>query len=265
VEITPQRVTLTGSVTSLAARERIHERASATFPRAAVDDQLVVTGIGRDGNAMARGGSAMPTPPWLLPAVDVIDAAKDVRWGSLEASGANIRLTGEVPTAEARTDLAKRIAAMHAENVKVEAPDVKVVRGPAVEADRLKADLVARIGARRIELDDAGALTPESQHVLDELVPLLRDLRGLKVEIRAHMEAAEDGGNGADAGAAAAALLARTEAQARTVAAYLSSKGVEESHLEAKGYGDTKPRASNATAEGRRQNRRVELDPIELH
>lgn len=281
VDFTPQRLTLTGSVSSQAARAKIHERAAAAFPHAAVDDELTVV-------------TTPEIAPWLLPAVDVLDAAKAVRWGSLECSGALVRLAGEVPTAEAQADLAKRLASMHVEHVKIEAPDVKVVQGPAVEADRLKADLVARIGSRRIELDDDGKLTPESRKLLDDLAPLLRDLRGLKVEVAGHTDGGgalvprDVGDAGADAadaepldaaldaaGGTTAALdagpepgadaVARTLAQARAVVLYLGTKGVDATHLEAKGYGDAKPRRSNATPEGRRENRRIELEPVELH
>lgn len=284
VDFTPQRLTLTGSVSSQAARAKIHERAAAAFPHAAVDDELTVV-------------TTPEIAPWLLPAVDVLDAAKAVRWGSLECSGALVRLAGEVPTAEAQADLAKRLASMHVEHVKIEAPDVKVVQGPAVEADRLKADLVARMGTRRIELDEDGRLTADSRKLLDEVAPLLHDLRGLKVEIAGHTDGGgalvpRDPGDAGDAGdpatdagvvdAAAegassastpldagpdpgADAVARTLAQARAVVQYLGTKGVDVTHLEAKGYGDAKPRGSNATPEGRRENRRIELEPVELH
>lgn len=284
VDFTPQRLTLTGSVSSQAARAKIHERAAAAFPHAAVDDELTVV-------------TTPEVAPWLLPAVDVLDAAKAVRWGSLECSGALVRLAGEVPTSEAQADLAKRLASMHVEHVTIAAPDVKVVQGPAVEADRLKADLVARMGTRRIELDDDGKLSAESRKLLDEVAPLLRDLRGLKVEVVGHTDgggalaprdlgdagddasASDAGGSDAavpDAGNASAsvdagserpgaAAVARTLAQARAVVLYLGSKGVDVTHLEAKGMGDAKPRRSNATPEGRQENRRVELEPVELH
>ena len=50
-----------------------------------------------------------------------------------------------------------------------------------------------------------------------------------------------------------------SEKRAQKVKDYLVSKGVDPSRLEAKGYGFTQPVASNDTAEGRAQNRRVEL------
>jgi OOP family OmpA-OmpF porin len=40
---------------------------------------------------------------------------------------------------------------------------------------------------------------------------------------------------------------------------YLVDKGVAADRLTARGYGPSKPIASNKTAEGRAQNRRVEL------
>ena len=47
--------------------------------------------------------------------------------------------------------------------------------------------------------------------------------------------------------------------RAEAVKAYLVSKGANASRLEATGYGPTQPIATNATADGRQQNRRVEF------
>jgi hypothetical protein len=44
-----------------------------------------------------------------------------------------------------------------------------------------------------------------------------------------------------------------------SVVDYLVSKGVDQNRLQAMGYGKSKPIASNATEEGRAENRRVEL------
>lgn len=51
-----------------------------------------------------------------------------------------------------------------------------------------------------------------------------------------------------------------SEKRAAAVKAYLvSTFGIADSRLEAKGFGASKPAASNDTPEGRQQNRRVEL------
>lgn len=47
--------------------------------------------------------------------------------------------------------------------------------------------------------------------------------------------------------------------RAEAVKSYIVSKGVDEKRITAKGYGDTKPVASNETPEGRAQNRRVDM------
>ncbi|MGJ1268424.1 OmpA family protein [Sphingobacterium spiritivorum] len=53
--------------------------------------------------------------------------------------------------------------------------------------------------------------------------------------------------------------LRLSKERAEAVKAYLSGKGANPSRIEATGYGPNQPIASNATAEGRQQNRRVEF------
>ena len=54
-----------------------------------------------------------------------------------------------------------------------------------------------------------------------------------------------------------------SERRARSVLDYLVSQGVAASMLEAHGYGESQPIASNETEDGRAQNRRVMLKPID--
>jgi len=53
--------------------------------------------------------------------------------------------------------------------------------------------------------------------------------------------------------------LILSQKRADTVMQYMISQGVKPSLISAQGFGDANPVASNATAEGRAQNRRVEL------
>jgi OOP family OmpA-OmpF porin len=53
--------------------------------------------------------------------------------------------------------------------------------------------------------------------------------------------------------------LALSDRRAKTVKEYLISHGIESSRLTSKGFGMTRPIATNKTAEGRSRNRRVEI------
>lgn len=50
-----------------------------------------------------------------------------------------------------------------------------------------------------------------------------------------------------------------SERRADSVATYLQNEGVRGARIDALGYGETQPKASNANASGRQQNRRVEI------
>ena len=54
-----------------------------------------------------------------------------------------------------------------------------------------------------------------------------------------------------------------SEARAKSVVSYLTSKGVDASRIVAKGYGEKDPIATNDTDEGRAKNRRTEFKVIE--
>ena len=95
-------------------------------------------------------------------------------------------------------------------------------------------------------------LKPESQVELDEVVRLLKDNPTVKVQINGHTD---NSGKTTD-------NLTLSENRARSVMAYLVSKGINAGRLSAKGWGDTQPISDNTTAEGRAQNRRTELKVI---
>jgi outer membrane protein OmpA-like peptidoglycan-associated protein len=50
-----------------------------------------------------------------------------------------------------------------------------------------------------------------------------------------------------------------SERRANSVAGYLSGRGVNQARLATRGFGESQPRASNVTEEGRALNRRVEI------
>lgn len=85
--------------------------------------------------------------------------------------------------------------------------------------------------------------------LLDEVTSILMKNPAMEVEVQGHT----------DNTGSAEYNQWLSEKRAQRVKDYLVSKGIDPSRLEAKGYGLTQPVASNATEEGRAQNRRVEL------
>ncbi|MCB0597855.1 MAG: OmpA family protein, partial [Phaeodactylibacter sp.] len=53
-----------------------------------------------------------------------------------------------------------------------------------------------------------------------------------------------------------------SENRAKAVYDFLVEKGIPEERLQYKGYGESKPIATNYTAEGRQQNRRTEFEVV---
>ncbi|MEP7327199.1 MAG: OmpA family protein, partial [Gemmatimonadota bacterium] len=92
-------------------------------------------------------------------------------------------------------------------------------------------------------------LTIDAKKILDLVAQSLNAVPEVTVEVQGH--ASSDGSDAANM-----SLSTRRAASVRT---YLISKGVAENRLTSKGYGETMPVADNATEEGRKQNRRVEL------
>lgn len=84
---------------------------------------------------------------------------------------------------------------------------------------------------------------------LDRWVEFLRGKQGINVELSGHTD---------NRGTETYNLKLSTS-RARTVAEYLSSKGVDRDRVTVKGYGESQPIADNNTEEGRSKNRRVEI------
>ncbi|MFN3876336.1 MAG: OmpA family protein, partial [Flavobacteriales bacterium] len=92
-------------------------------------------------------------------------------------------------------------------------------------------------------------IAKSSEHILDELIAFLKENPTIKVRIEGHTD---NVGQLAD-------NMALSNDRAFTVMGYLQQKGIAAARLSFKGYGPTKPVASNETPEGRARNRRTEF------
>lgn len=118
---------------------------------------------------------------------------------------------------------------------------VEVVR----DGDQLVLDMPAEV---TFAFGSAG-LSPEFRGTLDKIGATLTEYEKTYVDVLGHTDSV-----GSDA-----FNQTLSEQRAQTVADYLAGRGVQRARLATRGYGESQPRASNTTEEGRAQNRRVEI------
>lgn len=139
-------------------------------------------------------------------------------------------------------------------------PDVAYVL-TIIEKEEMRQDVVASDEMLRI-LNSLGRIAlyinfdtgrsevkSESTPVIDEIETLLKSNPDLKISVEGHTD---NVGN-------AAANKKLSEARAQSVMKLLVARGINQSRLSAKGFGQEKPLDDNSTEEGRARNRRVEL------
>ena len=92
-------------------------------------------------------------------------------------------------------------------------------------------------------------LRPDGKVKIDHAIKVMQDNPSIRLSIEGHTDSI-----GSDA-----YNQKLSERRANAVREYMVSKGISSSRLTTRGFGKSKPIASNKTAEGRAENRRVEL------
>ncbi len=95
-------------------------------------------------------------------------------------------------------------------------------------------------------------LNLESRSALDQLITDLNTHPTVKIALGGHT----------DNRGSAEANLELSKRRVMSVVRYLVAKGIDGSRLEPFGYGESRPVVSNATADGRVRNRRIEISVI---
>jgi len=122
-----------------------------------------------------------------------------------------------------------------------------------VELTKEEAEVINKV-FRNLEFETGKSVIRESSFgSLDELSVLLQKKPKFKLLIDGHT----------DNVGKAAYNMKLSQNRAGAVKKYLVDKGIDGTRITAKGYGMTKPIASNKTAEGRQKNRRVEFTIVE--
>ena len=118
------------------------------------------------------------------------------------------------------------------------------------EEIKRKLDEKGHVAIYGIHFDiDKADLKPEAADQLQEMVKLMLAYPDLRIEIEGHTDSTGTPEHN----------MNLSQRRADTVRNYLLLFGIDEARITTKGYGQTKPVASNDTDDGRALNRRVEL------
>lgn len=240
-------VVLTGTVLDETHREALVTTATEAFGAGNVDDQLTVTGL-----ASAIAGDPDERVDALARAFGALAGTESATANLTDQALAIRAVSGGPENADALEGLIAGISAVR----------ITVEFGPAStegEIDGEIAALGAEFDALADEIREAvvfssglTTLSTEAQATLDKAFAAIN---------RYTLPVVRVGGHTDDVGSD---VLNRelSAGRAEAVVAYLVSQGVPTDRVEAVGFGEDEPIATNDTAEGRALNRRVELTAL---
>jgi outer membrane protein OmpA-like peptidoglycan-associated protein len=134
------------------------------------------------------------------------------------------------------------------DNNRVYVKNVRIAEGGVKYYDRFLQD--GKIIANGIRFDvNKATLKPESMGVINEIATLMKEHPEVNFCVEGHTDS--DGDNDFN--------QTLSEQRAKTVVSTLEEMGIDGSRLSSKGWGESKPIDTNATSEGKANNRRVEF------
>lgn len=237
--------TVTGTMSDESALASVMVTVDSVFATVDSSDLVVLTGVPSESEWL---GSALRMVTEISNRLDV---------GSVTVNRDVIAVSGEFEDRQTRRD-ARDVAESIVEDsvldfvsgltVKEAPPPVKrqVVELQTTLDDLIKGKVV------EFELN-SDVLTDVGIALLDEILDALRQFPLVPVEISGH----------ADSQGETEANLDLSLRRAQSVLDYLVAAGVDPTLFEVVGYGETQPIADNATADGRKRNRRIEFKALE--
>ncbi|ATO20560.1 hypothetical protein BS636_13215 [Acinetobacter sp. LoGeW2-3] len=170
---------------------------------------------------------------------------KKVKQGKLTVKGSDIQLTGKVSNPEQIQETTVKFQGLMPVNYRLNAQ---------LSVNQAEQQIIdAALKNRIIEFESGSAvLAASSAQILDEMVIALNKVGGKKVRIIGHTDSSGDTNKN----------FVLSQQRAEAVKAYLIAKNIPAHLLSTEGLGASKPVADNATAEGRKKNRRIEFEVL---
>lgn len=124
----------------------------------------------------------------------------------------------------------------------------------SIQTDNVKAiDVATALNMQIINFASASSEIPViNKSILDQAAALIKRANHVQLTIEGHTDATGD----------AAANKKLSHERAKSVMDYLITQGVDPSQLQAVGFGQEKPKADNATEDGKFRNRRIEFQVL---
>ena len=248
-------------------------RKSFTADRSSWQNSLgFIFGLGY-GGTMDKSTSMAP----MVTPVDGMAAAK--ARADAEAAAIKVKMEAEAATAQAEAQAAATKAKMDAEQAEANArmaeaeareratakaradADAAAMKAKAdaaaqaqvqvIEAKKEEIRKVMNFAMQGVQFETSSMVLKASSFIhLDNVYRIMTDNPTVKVAIGGHT----------DATGSEATNQKLSVARAKVCHDYLLSKGISDARLTSAGYGSTQPKESNATAAGRKANRRVEFN-----
>jgi outer membrane protein OmpA-like peptidoglycan-associated protein len=123
------------------------------------------------------------------------------------------------------------------------------LQGTGVSVTRMGDRIILNMPSNITFATDQDAVMPPFYPTLNSVALVLNKFNKTLIDIAGHTDSTGSMQHNQDL----------SERRAASVASYLNAQGIDPRRIAAMGYGPTQPVASNATSDGRAQNRRVEI------
>lgn len=130
----------------------------------------------------------------------------------------------------------------------------EATEGTGIEVENTGDSLLLNMPGEVTFATNSASIQPEFRPTLNEIANVLNEYESSFVDVYGHTDS--DGSEDYN--------QRLSEQRAQSVADYLTSRGVVRQRIATRGFGETQPIASNATASGKAQNRRVELKIVPI-
>jgi OOP family OmpA-OmpF porin len=236
IVVQPQRVEITGAVSSAANEEMLRETAARVFPaRTTVADLQQRIGL---------------PPGWALVTDLTLQSLAETRSATATISPYQVTVRGFSEEGGGWRSAADRSRAYLPEGWVMNHQVEEIISGGSMNRQCVEVFRTALRG-RKIEFQrDSAEIGTATMPLLDELIQIAVDCPASRIRITGHTD---DSGSATD-------NLSLSRQRADAVAAYLVAGGIAIQRIKSEGVGSAQPLVAGNTAQARKLNRRIEIE-----